>query len=298
MYSYADQCIMDLSDNYTLLYSFLGRSLISRFGKDGERALREATRRYGRDRGETLRKKHEALGVKVNMQSLFTICSDLPPDPRFRRELQELNPEERVSHTLFCPMSDIWRQYGERYIGRIYCEEFHPACYCHYAFDYGRANLSMTLTQEEDDYCNFNVVLRAENLPDSLKPRCFAEYDPGYSAPKLNLPPVDGKKGFECISVKIYYYILETSLEYLGNEAIASIAEGLQLAAKDASKRAQKTASNYKHRFDRDLIYDTYPLTMDRDKTTLWSGYTAHRAVELFEENFVATMEEELHKNE
>ena len=112
MYSYEEQCIMDLADNYTLLYSFLGRSLIDAFGVAGEKALREGTRRYGRDRGEASRKMHESLDVKINMQSLFSVGGDLPPDPRFRRELQELNPEERVSHTLVCPMADIWKAYG------------------------------------------------------------------------------------------------------------------------------------------------------------------------------------------
>ena len=51
MYTYEEQCMMDLSDNYTLLYSFMGRELIDTFGLEGERALREGTRRYGRDRG-------------------------------------------------------------------------------------------------------------------------------------------------------------------------------------------------------------------------------------------------------
>ena len=55
MYSYEEQCIMDLADNYTLLYSFLGRSLIDAFGVAGEKALREGTRRYGRDRGYSRR---------------------------------------------------------------------------------------------------------------------------------------------------------------------------------------------------------------------------------------------------
>ena len=50
MYTYEEQCMMDLSDNYTLLYSFMGRELIDTFGLEGERALREGTRRYGRDR--------------------------------------------------------------------------------------------------------------------------------------------------------------------------------------------------------------------------------------------------------
>ena len=48
---------------------------------------------------------------------------------------------------------------------RIYCEEFHPACYEHYAYDVGHTNLSKTLTQECDEYCAFNVTLRAQNLP-------------------------------------------------------------------------------------------------------------------------------------
>jgi len=109
MYTYEQQCIMDLGDNYTLLYSFLGRELIDAFGVEGDRALREGTRRYGRDRGAHTRARHEALNVKINMKSLFSIGGDLPPDPRFRRELQELNPQERVSHTLVCPMADVWK---------------------------------------------------------------------------------------------------------------------------------------------------------------------------------------------
>ena len=151
MYTYEEQCMMDLSDNYTLLYSFMGRELIDTFGLEGERALREGTRRYGRDRGIHSRERHLKAGYKVNMESLFSIGGDLPPDPRFRRELQELNPQERISHTLICPMADVWKENNEQRIGRIYCEEFHPACYNHYAFDCGHTNLAKTLTQENDE---------------------------------------------------------------------------------------------------------------------------------------------------
>ena len=218
MYTYEEQCVMDLSDNYTVLYSFLGRELLDAAGVEGERALREGTRRYGRDRGQCSRERHQALGVKINMQSLFSVGGDLPPDHRFHRELQELNSQERVSHTLVCPMADIWKAYGERAIGRIYCEEFHPACYNHYAYDCGHTNLAKTLTQEGDEYCAFNVVLRAENLPDDLKPLCFAEYDPGYVAPQVSVPKANGKRGFETLSVKLYYYLLEAAEEYITTE--------------------------------------------------------------------------------
>ena len=296
MYSYEEQCIMDLADNYTLLYSFLGRSLIDAFGVAGEKALREGTRRYGRDRGEASRKMHESLNVKINMQSLFSVGGDLPPDPRFRRELQELNPEERVSHTLVCPMADIWKAYGEAYIGRIYCEEFHPACYSHYAFDYGHVNLGMTLTQEKDEYCDFNVVLRAENLPDELKPKCFAEYDPGYVTPDVHPAAACGKSGFESISVKLYYYILEAALEQFGEAGWDDMCTAMEKMAVDAAARARNTAEKYDRPFDEQLIFDTYPLTMDRSKTKLWDNYTGHEAVERFMHSFVPAMQRELEK--
>ncbi len=296
MYSYEEQCIMDLADNYTLLYSFLGRSLIDAFGVAGERALREGTRRYGRDRGEASRKMHESLNVKINMQSLFSVGGDLPPDPRFRRELQELNQEERVSHTLVCPMADIWKAYGEAYIGRIYCEEFHPACYSHYAFDYGHVNLGMTLTQEKDEYCDFNVVLRAENLPDELKPKCFAEYDPGYVTPDVHPAAACGKSGFESISVKLYYYILEAALEQFGEAGWDAMCTAMEKMAVDAAARARNTAEKYDRPFDEQLIFDTYPLTMDRSKTKLWDNYTGHEAVERFMHSFVPAMQRELEK--
>ena len=296
MYSYEEQCIMDLADNYTLLYSFLGRSLIDAFGVAGEKALREGTRRYGRDRGEASRKMHESLNVKINMQSLFSVGGDLPPDPRFRRELQELNPEERVSHTLICPMADIWKAYGEAYIGRIYCEEFHPACYSHYAFDYGHVNLGMTLTQEKDEYCDFNVVLRAENLPDELKPKCFAEYDPGYVTPDVHPAAACGKSGFESISVKLYYYILEAALEQFGEAGWDAMCTAMEKMAVDAAARARNTAEKYDRPFDEQLIFDTYPLTMDRSKTKLWDNYTGHEAVERFMHSFVPAMQRELEK--
>lgn len=297
MYTYDEQCIMDLSDNYTLLYSFLGRALIDDFGLSGERALREGTRRYGRDRGIHSRQKHIDMGLKVNMKNLFSVGGDLPPDPRFRRELQELNPQERISHTLVCPMADVWKENNEQRIGRIYCEEFHPACYNHYAFDYGHTNLAMTLTQEKNDYCAFNVVLRAENLPDELKPSCFSEYDPGYVEPNVNEAKPDGKKGFETLSIKIYFYILECAKEAFGEGGVKSIAKGLKNAASDGAKRAKITAQKYNVPFDDKIIFDTYPLSLEPEKVELWKEYDRHDAIKILKENFVATMKKNLPPN-
>ena len=290
MYTYEEQCMMDLSDNYTLLYSFMGRELIDTFGLEGERALREGTRRYGRDRGIHSRERHLKAGYKVNMESLFSIGGDLPPDPRFRRELQELNPQERISHTLICPMADVWKENNEQRIGRIYCEEFHPACYNHYAFDCGHTNLAKTLTQENDEYCAFNVILRAEDLPDDLKPLCFMEYDPGYVKPENTAPQPDGKKGFESLSIKIYYYVLECACEAFGEEGALAIGRALHKAATDGAKRVKETARKYGKEIDATLVFDSYPISLQPEKISLWEEYQDHDAVRIFKENFVPEM--------
>ena len=281
VYSYEQRCMMDLSDNYTLLYAFIGRALISKYGTEGERALREGLRRYGRDRGLASRERHLKAGFKVNMRNLFSVMFDLPGDPRFERELQELNEEERVSHTLVCPMADIWKEYGMREIGRMYCEEFHPACYNHYAFDYGVTNLAKTLTQECDDYCDFNVVLRKANVPPELLPQCFEEEDPGYVRPDPPSEEPTGKEGFETLSIKLYYYILEAALEIIGPEASAAVGEGLASAGADGRARAERTAVNYGKEFGREVIRDTYPISADPFDEELWSGYKGGNSMEL-----------------
>ena len=215
-YTLNEMQIMNLADHYTLLYAFLGKSLLEQCGEKGERALREGTRRFGRDRAEALRARHLDANVKINMHSLFAVGADLPPDPRFKRELQELNPQERVSHTLYCPMAALWKEYGVMEIGRIYCEEFHRACYGHYAFGYTKVNLAKTQTQPEDEYCAFNVVLRPDTLPEELRAVCFEEYDPEYSGPVKQLAQAQGKSGFGTLFIKLYFHIAQAAEDILG----------------------------------------------------------------------------------
>ena len=123
-----------MGDMFTMFYALLGQALIDGMGIEGESVLREATRRYGRDRGEGRRKKQLDANVKINMKSLFSIGSDLPADPRFKGEALKLTDEERNHRTLRCPMAELWIKEGYQRVGRIYCEEFHPACYGAYAF--------------------------------------------------------------------------------------------------------------------------------------------------------------------
>lgn len=295
MYTYEQKCLMNLGDSYTLLYGFIAGSIIEACGLEGDAAVREATRQFGYDRAEVTRKKHLAAHAKINMLHLFNLYHDLPADPRFRRELQQINPQERVSHTLVCPMADIWKEYGQMAIGRIYCEEFHPACYSHYAFDRTQVNLSKTLTQEGDDYCDFNVVLRPEKLPRDLQPLCFEEYDPGYLRPEFPKVEVDGKKGFALLSIKLYYYLLKCASGQLGEKGEKAVEEGLCRLSDSLTALFIKRTGEDGTNIDADYIRGNLPLDLNTDiDQEIWGCYSGCKAKERMQKYFCERMSERL----
>ena len=287
MFTIEESRIVNLQDAYTIQYACLVRGLLDEFGIEGEAAAREGIRRYGVDRGTKSRNRHISLGVKVNMRSLFTIAPDLPADPRFRRERQELNPQERISHTLVCPMADVWKSMGEMDVGRMYCEEFHFACYNTYGFGLTQVNLAKTLTQEGDKYCSFNVILRPENMPAELRPLCFEEYDPGCIAPDLSrVPAPDAKKGFNSLWLRLYYHLLASAEDRLGPAGRLAISHGLSALAGNAASMLRTRASEYALALDADFVDRNYPLALDPDKEPLWDEYAGYGAKALLKQAF------------
>lgn len=280
-----EEQLNNLEDHYCIMYAILGRTLMDDFGVDGEAILRQGTRYYGQNRGKIHRQKHLDAGMKINMYNLFTSGGDLPGDTRTFREAQRLNAEERVSHTLTCPMADIWKAYGCMDIGRIYCEEFHNACYSTYAYGYTKVNIAKTLTQEGDDYCSFNVVLRKADLPEMLQKVCFEECDPDYVPPEeVNLQTPGAKEGYRSLWLRLYYFLLQAAVEQKKEEGKRSIAKGLNRLA-DIVATAFGGKKNVK--LDSDFLEENYPLNLKTDEEPMWLEYRENGAKELVEKEFI-----------
>ncbi|MDR1732213.1 MAG: L-2-amino-thiazoline-4-carboxylic acid hydrolase [Synergistaceae bacterium] len=294
MFTVKEMNVINLQDSYTLFYGILGGHVIERLGLKGESALREGVRRFGRDRGTKRREAQLAANYKINMKNLFSVGSDLPSDPRFGRDRLALIPQERISHTLACPMADVWRAHNLRAVGRLYCEEFHPACYSAYAYGYTRVNLGRTLTQDGDEYCSFNIILRPEHLPENLRPVCFEEYDPHYTGPSASLPKAEAKSGFGSLCIRIYHYIFEVLLERFGEEGRAVAAGGLEKAAEDAVRRLKEQGEAMQSPVNRDFVEANMPLRLSPDSDPLWSGYDTHGALDLMKKHFYAPVTEAL----
>lgn len=280
-----DTEIIFMQDSYTLLYSTLGRALIDCFGLEGEAILREGTRAYGKDRGVSKRNQHLAAGYKVNMENLFTIGGDLPPDPRFKRELQRLNPEERVSHTLCCPMADVWNAAGEKEIGRIYCEEFHYACYNSYGYGLTKVNLARTLTQD-DDYCSFSILLRPYSMPEDLRKFSFTQFDPTYTGPIKSIEENNAKVGFGILCIKIYSHLLKTAVEEKGSDGIDCIQKGLFDQAMTDAIRIRDYSVAHNSKINQELLERIYPVSF-MAKEELWDRFEDINAHSLYQTGYV-----------
>ncbi len=284
-----------LQDSYTIMYALLAREIIQSLGDQGNSIVREATRRYGRDRGRKRRQKHLDLNVKINMHSLFAVCSDLPPDPRFRRDRLLLTEEERNSHTLVCPMAQVWEQYHAKEIGRIYCEEFHRACYQEYAYGMTQVNLARTLTEDGDEYCDFHIVLRKANVPDELRPTCFPEYDPSYVTPVIDSAPADGKSGFSSLCVRVYYYMLEVLKERCPDLAEQVMARALGIWAEDTATRLTQQAEELGEPLTLEFWDRHFPLYSTLEADPLWKDYDRYGAKQLLNQAFYLPLYQKLH---
>ncbi len=267
--------IQNLQDCFTLLYGFMGKYMIDNYSPLGETILREGTRRYGDDRGRYRRDKQLKANYKINMQNLFSVGSDLPSDPRFYGYLADINPQRRTLYNMRCPMAEVWEENDMKEIGRIYCEEFHPACYKAYAFGYTDVHLAKTFTQEGDSYCAFNIVLRPENLPQDLKQVCFEEYDPKYTGPIENLPRSEAKPGFNRLGLKVIYYLFQAFEEKKGEEAAGTFlkecyADYIPFLLSFLREKAKQNAED----FNLEFFQRNYPLHLDLYEDSEWEQYS------------------------
>lgn len=284
----------NLQDSWVIMYTFVAKELYDKAGFDGEVALREAVRRYGRDRGATNRERLLKNNIKINMDTLFHEGRDRPGEPRFTSRIIRNTREERISQTLICSFADVWKKYGAAHLGRIYCEEFHIACYKAFSFEKAKINLARSLTQTGDDRCLFYHTFRPENLTEEERRLCFEEYDPGYIKPSTPMPKPEGKSGFNMLWIKMYFYLLEVAIEQLGEFGRALVAAGLRAAAVEQAHVFLEQAAATERQVDCQYLHDHLPLNINIEAEQMWQDYNKHGAKDLLKNNYYNVLFKEI----
>ena len=276
-----------LQDSWVILYTFVAKELTLRKGDEGERILREAVRRYGRDRGLTNQKRLMDNNIKINLLTLFNEGRDRPGEPRFTSKVIRNTREERISDTLICSFADVWKRYDAKYLGRIYCEEFHLACYEAFSFGKAKINLSRSLTQDGDDRCCFYHTYRPENLTDEERRLSFEEFDPDIKNRKRRCPSHRGKAASICFGLRYISIFSNARQKPLGDNGRALVGEGLRNAAREQAVEFIRRAEATEQKIDAAFLEGHLPISIDTDSEPLWKEYDKYGAKKLLQDCFI-----------
>lgn len=151
----SEKDIAEFGDLWSLMYYTFAREMVDSFGDEGKEALVRAIRAYGRARGLRLRKRHEGMGLPINLRSLFEVY-DLPGHPDTEKERTTFEDEKLISYTYVCPYERIWRSHDGNDVGLLYCENFHHAMWQAY-----RPDLDVQIPEiltKDDPHCLFVVT--------------------------------------------------------------------------------------------------------------------------------------------
>jgi len=147
--------IAEFGDLWSLMYFVFAREMVDSFGEEGKQALIRAIKAYGRARGLRLKKRHEEMGLPINLRSLFEHY-DLPGHPDTEKKRTVFEDNKLVSYTYMCPYERIWQSQDGTYLGLLYCQHFHHAMWQAYRPDFN-VEIPEILTKK-DSHCKFEVT--------------------------------------------------------------------------------------------------------------------------------------------
>jgi len=146
--------VAEFADLWALLYCVMAREMVDSFGEEGREALIRAIKRYGEVRGERLRRRHQEMGLPLNLRSLFEHY-DLPSHPDTRKTRKVFTDDYLESYVYLCTHERIWRERGCNDVGLLYCQYFHHAFWQTY-----RPDLDVQIPEiltKDDPHCLFLV---------------------------------------------------------------------------------------------------------------------------------------------
>jgi hypothetical protein len=155
--SQAAAALQSVSRRLGLLHLSYARTIIDELGEeDGVRLISKAIKNYGSRIGEKTRKEVLGKGLEATPENFAQGDSYALPKIRGLHErLEAVEVEGRIRvRTLGCMLAEVWKEYGEEKLGRLYCY-MDPAKYMAYNPDYKLAHTKTV--PDGDDCCEFEV---------------------------------------------------------------------------------------------------------------------------------------------
>ncbi len=141
------------------LYRQFTIEVLETFGRAGEMTVREHLRAYGAWRGTEMREAHNALGRRIDMETLMRGW-DSASTYVVKDELEDgghYSPGDVSFDVTYCPAAEVWKAEDFHRWGHVYCDEVHQAVAGAYHPD-GTVVIPINM-MKGDGCCRFRWVL-------------------------------------------------------------------------------------------------------------------------------------------
>lgn len=105
----------------SILYYFLADAIVTRFGDDGRRIVRNAVREIGRRRGTELRQKLMRSNLDTNWEN---ILENFDLAFKYVWNLEVLNQTKSTyeARVHYCPFAEVWNELDNKEVGPMFCD--------------------------------------------------------------------------------------------------------------------------------------------------------------------------------
>ena len=281
MYNYSEIRLQNMQDVFSLLYLCLSDHVLGSCGAlKGERIIREAVRRTGKDSGLSMRKRHLEAGILTNLKTLKECGSNLIPDPRFRGKIVASEEDRLIWEVYSCPLAHFWNWRGQSKIGSFFCEEFTRARVTAYTEGKGQLNLSNRLTCMRDEFCMFAAFYREANLSPEMAAASFSHCTKKPEA--IPLPePMSFRQSIGFHAASFYCRLYETCLEMAEDFCEDIFRNGLSAFLEEVNSLLCLKASNTGKKTDAIFLKQNFLFEPDPEKDSSWDGFHDTEALHL-----------------
>ena len=149
-------------------FHFIANAAIDAFDATGEHAVRRGVQEFARERGGALRRRHEAQGRSLDLQSMMSDF-DYGGEGVWRFAPGTLTPSSWSQDCTHCPFAQVWRELDGLDTGYIYDMEFHVAEFMEYN---PRIRVQWDQLQTRGDpICAFRFTMPADDAEPGLTAR-------------------------------------------------------------------------------------------------------------------------------
>lgn len=273
-WNYTDQ-VSIMENLYILMFYFITKQAVICFGEEGKQCIADACKEYGHYRGGLLAIEQESHGLERNVENFYGHY-DLPRDPRTKQKYIHLDKHTAEEEFYACHFSNIWKWLDDiplqecSPIGKIYCDNFHPAMWQGY-----NTHMEMTLPKiivQGDEKCSF-ITKWIDNPTQTIS--C-----PFQDVKTLEWHYDDGLYVMNTIYSLLYFFLSRQLIESFSDKGINCTADALRTYGQYRGKLLAYIHAQTGHPISEEsfLKYFDYPAyIIKRDQTKSYPAmYSQH----------------------